>query len=82
MAEVLGEDEETLRKAVEAAIEAEKAARKGDGRSRCAAFRRAIPWPRIIELFHNAKGWMFKPGIKPLVMFGASGYPIIRYGRH
>ena len=53
MAEVLGEDEAVLRKAVSAAIEAEKGSNKNIGKSRCAAFREVIPWKRIAELLSD-----------------------------
>ena len=59
MAEVLGEDQETLLKAVEAATQAQQEAKKYNGKTRCAAFRKVIPWQRIEVLLQNPEGWLY-----------------------
>ena len=69
MAEVLGEEEETLRKAVAAAVEAQEKAAKYDGKSRCKAFREVIPWERIGELLDQPEKWHIDPAMKNVVDF-------------
>ena len=82
MAEVLGEDEDTLRRAVAAAVEAEKVAAKGDAKSRCAAFRKVIPWERIAELLNDWNSWRFDPRMEPLIVIDdRTEYPAIAPGK-
>ena len=69
LAEVLGEDEATLRAAVAAAVEAEKKAAKYDGKSRCRAFREVIPWGRIGELLDQPEKWRIDPAMADVVEF-------------
>ena len=59
IAEVLGETETNLRKAVEAAKEAERI----NYRSRCTAFRKIIPFDRIMELLNQPERWIYDKGI-------------------
>lgn len=75
MAEALGETEETLRKAVSAAVEAEKE----NYRKRCTAFRQVIPWSRIMELYENPHGWLYDKKMLPLIEFDP--YPMIKQVR-
>ncbi len=60
IAEALGESEEKLREAVEAAREAGKI----NYRSSCAAFRKIIPFTRIMELLEQPEGWIYDKGIQ------------------
>lgn len=75
MAEVLGENEAVLRKAVKAAADAEKV----NYRNRCTAFREVIPFDRIMELVDNPDGWMIDKRVLPLLEFDAeTGQPYLR----
>ena len=79
LAESLGEDEAILRQAAEAASEAERNRAKYDGKSRCAAFRRVIPWARIMALYAHWDGWRFDEKIVPLIVVDSrTDYPAIR----
>lgn len=75
MAEVFGESENALRKAVEASVEAEKI----NYRSRCTAFRKVIPFERIVELLKQPAGWLYDPDIFPMLEFDKeSGLPSLK----
>ena len=77
IADVLGEGEETLRQATAAAIEAEKTNYRG----RCIAFRKVIPWDRILELFSNALKWRYDEKMLPLITFDSTtNYPMLKKG--
>ena len=65
LAEALGEQENTLRKAAANAIEAEKY----NYRFRCVAFRNVIPWDRIMELFMYCDKWRYDSELKKLIVF-------------
>ncbi len=67
MAEALGEDEAVVRQAISAAKEAEKKAAKGDGKSRCKAFREVIPWERIGELLDKPEKWRIDPDMDYMI---------------
>lgn len=75
MAEAFGEEQDTLRKAVAAAIEAEK----DNYRKRCIAFRKVIPFDRILELFVNPAGWRYDERLLPIIRFDeeCNGAPYI-----
>lgn len=77
LAEVLGETEETLKAAVQAAKEAEKI----DYRKRCIAFRQVIPWERIMELFGRPQGWKIDPKMKAVLEMDPAGYPVVKPGK-
>lgn len=72
MAEALGEAPETLRKAVAAAVEAEEISL----RKRCTAFRRVIPFERILELYNKPQGWKYDKLILPYLRFDDDGLPV------
>lgn len=72
IAEALGEQEETLRKAYQAAEDAQKINYRG----RCTAFRSVIPWDRIDELLHDPKGWRLDPALKGIIK-RVKGWPDI-----
>ena len=74
VAEVLGESEETLTKAAQAAAEAEKV----NYRSRCAAFRKVISFDRIMELLDKPEGWLYDPRIYPMLVFDENGQPFVK----
>lgn len=75
MAEAFGENEDTLRKAVVASVEAEKI----NYRSRCSAFRKVIPFDRIVELLTHPEGWLYDPSILPMLEFDPqSGLPVLK----
>ena len=63
IADVLGEKEAILREATAAAIKAEKV----DYRGRCIAFRRVIPWARIMHLFSDCGRWQFDKQMVDLI---------------
>lgn len=78
LAEVLGEEESSLRAAAAAAEEAEKQ----DYRKRCIAFRSVIPWERTMELYRDWSGWLYDPRMKPLIAVDPkTNYPAIKEGR-
>ncbi len=74
VAEVLGETDETLIRAAEAAAGAEKA----NYRSRCAAFRKVIPFDRILELLDNSEGWLYDPRLYPMLTFDEKKQPFMK----
>lgn len=78
LAEVLGEEESTLRAAATAAEEAEKQ----DYRKRCTAFRDVISWSRICQLYENFDGWRYDLKILPILAIDyKTGYPEIKEGK-
>ena len=78
LAEALGEEESTLRKAVETAVAAEKE----DYRKRCIAFRQVIPWERIMELLGGCEKWRYDRKIKSLLEIDIqTGFPAIKKGK-
>lgn len=75
LAEALGENENTLREAVAAAKKAEE----GNFRARCTAFRKVIPFERIVELIKQPKGWLYCPAILPMLDYDEeNGQPFIK----
>ena len=75
IAEVCGETKANLQKAVEAAKEAERI----NYRSRCAAFRKIIPFARIMELLRQPERWVYDKRILPLLRFDPeTGQPYIK----
>ena len=76
LAEVLGESADRLTLAVEAATEAEKK----NYRSRCAAFRRVIPFDRVVELYACPTGWKIDEELLPVLAFDVDGRPSLQPG--
>ena len=74
LADALGENEAVLMQATEAAKEAEKK----EVRARCKAFRKVIPWERIMELFENPSQWRYDPQMQEMIQIGKDGYPKIK----
>lgn len=75
LAEALGESENSLRVAVAAAKKAEE----GNYRARCTAFRKVIPFERIVELIKQPKGWLYCPAILPMLDYDEeNGQPFIK----
>ena len=74
LAETLGEDEGTIRAAVDAAIDAEKQ----NYRMRCNAFREVIGFDRILELLGCPEKWLINPKAKPFIQFDVDGSPHVR----
>ena len=77
MAEALGENTETLERAAKAAAEAEQSVENGT-RARAAAFRKVIPFERVLELFNNPRGWRYDAAIRPYLEFDEAGWPVCR----
>ena len=73
IAEVLGENSEQLRTAVQAAKEAEKK----NWRARASAFREVIPFERIWELLNQPVNWLYDEQLLPLIAWDEYGYPTI-----
>ena len=75
LAEVLGEREETLRLAVKEAAAAEKI----NYRNRCTAFRKVIPFERIMELLNYPQEWRIDDRVFPLLYYDmATGQPYLK----
>lgn len=75
MAEAFGEDKETVKKAMDAIREAEKI----DKRRRCGAFRKIVPFNRILELITKPEGWLLDPALKEIMYIDEeTGYPVIK----
>ena len=72
MLEALGEDEAKLREAVAEAVKAEDISI----RRRCTAFRKVIPFERLLELYNNPHGWHYDPLITPYLKFDDEGWPV------
>lgn len=77
MAEALGERKERLIEALKAAIDAEKT----NYRLRCIAFRKIIPFERILELLNHPESWRYDKRVKPLLDFDEEGQPFISDGK-
>ena len=60
LAEALGENDDSLKKAIKAALTFNTMP------ERCAAYRKAIPFDRIIALVKNKRGWLINPNIQEL----------------
>ena len=73
MAEAFGVDESVLRRAVDAAIAAEK----DNYRKRSIAFRSIIPFEKIMEAFAVPEKWRYDSEVFPLLWFDGSGVPHI-----
>lgn len=75
LAEVLGEREDALRLAVDEAQKAEAV----NYRNRCSAFRRVIPFDRIMELINYPEEWRIDDRIVPMLDYDPStGQPYLR----
>lgn len=72
MAEVLGEEEWRLRRALDRTIAEESVNKRG----RCNAFRAVIPWERIMELMSHPERWILDPALMPFE-FNDHGFPVI-----
>lgn len=73
IADALGENPETVRRAVRESIKAERI----NYRRRCTAFRAVIPWRRICELVENPHGWRFDPALSEFITW-KDNVPIIK----
>lgn len=72
MAEAFGESEDRLRVAMEAALN------EKNHRNRCNAFRRIIPFDRLLELFVEPGRWRYDVDVKPLLEFdGETNAPYV-----
>ena len=76
MLEALGEDEATLRRAAKAAADAEDRAEGNGVRARAAAFRRVIPFERVLELYNSPRNWKYDKLILPILSFDEEGRPV------
>ena len=74
LAETLGEEEATLRRAADAALEMQQI----NWRNRCFAFRDVIPWERVMELVARPEGWMYDQAMMPYICFDETGWPAIK----
>ena len=73
MAESLGMDESTLRRAVKAAVEEERT----NVRGRCRAFREVIGWDDLYPLIADPSGWLIDPAVKDFLSWW-KGWPSVK----
>ena len=78
IADALGMDAETIKKATEATKEAEKQ----NYRKRCGAFREVIPFDSICALLEKPKEWRLDPELLPYLDYDADGYAVIKKGKN
>ena len=72
IAEVLGEGQERL----QAAAQAARAAEKKNWRDRGNGFREIIPFDRIMQLYQHPENWIYDKRLLPYMRQGEDGYPV------